>query len=50
MMWKLSEIEFVAGFQTIRSMMGIWDRVWVAMRRRVEAYIQAGGGHVEHLL
>jgi hypothetical protein len=40
----------VAGFQTIRNMPGIWDRLRVAMRRRAEACIQAGGGHVEHLL
>jgi hypothetical protein len=39
----------VAGFQTIRNMSGIWDRRRVAMRRRAEACIQAGGGHMEHL-
>jgi hypothetical protein len=40
----------VAGFQTIRNMPGIWDSLRVAMRRRDEACIQAGGGHVEYLL
>jgi hypothetical protein len=38
----------VVGFQTIRNMPGIWDRLRVAMRRRVEACIQAAG-HTEHL-
>jgi hypothetical protein len=40
----------LAGFQTIRNMPGIWDRLRLAMRRRAEACVQAGGGHVEHLL
>jgi hypothetical protein len=39
----------LAGFQTIRNMPGIWDRLRVAMRRRAEACIQAAGGHMEHL-
>jgi hypothetical protein len=39
----------LAGFQTIRNMPGIWDRLRVAMRRRSEAPIQVGGGHMEHL-
>jgi hypothetical protein len=40
----------VAGFQTIRNMPGIWNRLRVAMRSRAEACIQAGLGHMEHLL
>jgi hypothetical protein len=39
----------VVGFQTIHNMPEIWD-LQVAMRRRVKACIQAGGGHMEHLL
>jgi hypothetical protein len=34
----------VAGFQTIRNMPEILDRLRVAMRRRAEACIRAGGG------
>jgi hypothetical protein len=40
----------VADFQTIRNMPGIWHRLRVAMRHRAEPCIQAGGGHMEHLL
>jgi hypothetical protein len=40
----------VAGFQTIRNIPGIGDRIRVAMRCQAEAYIQAGGGHLERLL
>jgi hypothetical protein len=40
----------VAEFQTTRNMTGIWDRVRLAVRRRAEACVQAGGGHMEHLL
>jgi hypothetical protein len=40
----------VAGSQTICKMPGIWDCLRVAMRHGAEACIQAGGGHVEHLL
>jgi hypothetical protein len=31
---------FVAGFRTIHKMLGIWDHLWVAMKRH-----RAGGGH-----
>jgi hypothetical protein len=31
-------------------MPGIWDPLQVAMRCQAEACIQAGGGHMEHLL
>jgi hypothetical protein len=31
-------------------MTGIWDRLWVAMKSSAQAYIQAGGGNMEHLL
>jgi hypothetical protein len=40
----------VAGFQTISNMLGIWDCLRVAMRCQVEVCIEAGGGHLEHLL
>jgi hypothetical protein len=40
----------VEGFQTIRNMPGICDRLRMAMRRRTEACVQTGGGHMEHLL
>jgi hypothetical protein len=40
----------VAGFQKIRNIPGIWDRLRVAMTCRAESYIQAGDGHMEHLL
>jgi hypothetical protein len=36
----------VADFQKIRDTPGIWDRLLVAMRRRAEACVQAGGGHM----
>jgi hypothetical protein len=42
--------QIVAGFQTICNMPGIWDRLLVAMRRLAEAYVQVGGGIMEHLL
>jgi hypothetical protein len=38
----------LAGFQTIRNMPGIWDRLRVAMRRRAEACIQAGGEELKN--
>jgi hypothetical protein len=40
----------VAGFQTIRNMSEISERLQVAMRRRAEACVQAGGKPMEHLL
>jgi hypothetical protein len=40
----------VAGFQTIRNMPGICTRLQGALSRRAEACVQAGGGHMEHLL
>jgi hypothetical protein len=36
----------VASFETIRNMPGIWDHLWVTMRRRAEACIQAVGRHI----
>jgi hypothetical protein len=36
--------------QTLRNIPGMWDRLRVAIRRRAEACIQAGGGHMEHLM
>jgi hypothetical protein len=35
----------VPGFQIIRNMPGIWDRLRKAMRRRAEACIHTGGGY-----
>jgi hypothetical protein len=40
----------VADFQTIRNTTGILDRLRVAIRRQVEACVQAGGGYMQHLL
>jgi hypothetical protein len=40
----------VAGFQAIRNMPRIWDRLRVAMRLQAEARITAGGGHMKQLL
>jgi len=40
----------VTTFQTIRATPGIWERVRGSMRRRAEAYIVTGGGHIEHFL
>jgi hypothetical protein len=37
----------VAGFQTIRNMPGIWDRLQMAMRHQAETRIQARGGHMD---
>jgi hypothetical protein len=31
-------------------MSGNWDLLRVAKRRRAEAFIKAGGGHIEHFL
>jgi hypothetical protein len=39
----------MAGFQTARSLPGIRYRPRVAMGRRAEAHIRAGGGHMEHV-
>jgi hypothetical protein len=47
---KLSEIELWQVFRQYTKLPGIWDRLQVAMRRRAEACIQAGGRHMEHLL
>jgi hypothetical protein len=49
-MWKLSEIELWQDCRQYANTPGIWDRLQVSMRRRAEACIQAGGGHMEHLL
>ncbi|KAJ4439392.1 hypothetical protein ANN_07514 [Periplaneta americana] len=40
----------VACSEDIRNTPGDWDRVRRSMRHRCEVCIQAGGGHVEHLL
>jgi hypothetical protein len=47
---KILGNRIVTGFHSISNMQEIWNRLQVAMRRQAEAYIQAGGGHMEHLL
>jgi hypothetical protein len=42
--------QIVAGFQTIYNIPGIWGSLQMAMTHQDEAGIQAGGGHMEHLL
>jgi hypothetical protein len=49
MMWKLSEIEGRQVF-TIYPTCQEFGIVFVEMKRLPEACIQAGGGHMEHML
>lgn len=40
----------VAAFQTMCATSGIWEYVQSSMRRRDEACIKTGGGHIEYFL
>jgi hypothetical protein len=46
----MAAADFTACSAPPGNMPGIWDRLWVTMRRRAEACIRAGGEHMEHLL
>jgi hypothetical protein len=42
----LNQVSVESGFRTTHNMPGIRDRLRVAVIRRAEACIQAGGGHM----